>query len=204
MKKQFLYIFMLALLAMLVGFSVFSFLNKNETKTANLAMDKKLKIIQNKAIQLQEPKEKVVEISVQDIFEVEEIPQFKEENLAKKERELEMQNRILDQLQTRMDFIYRQSKKINTPKGILQSFQKMKYEDVFLCDMKENTLYGTNDIEDINARSIKLEQIQKVAKHKEGFIVSDVEKKGTKRYIYVKSLGLKDLYIGVDFYVNSM
>ena len=206
MKKQFIYIGLIVLFVMLIGFSIFSFLNKdNESKEVKNPIQKSIKIIKNPTLKLQVAKEKAIKINLDDIFQVEEITQSIENEviLNAQERDLELRVRIQEQLETRMDFIYRQCKKINTKKGILKKFQKMEYEDVFLSDMEGNTLYGSNDIEDINVRTIKLEQIQKVGKYGVGFIVSDVDRQGEKRYIYVKRLTLQNLYIGVEFYATS-
>ena len=205
MKKQFIYIGVVVSFIILLGFSIFSFLNEDEKKIDKLEIPKRVKIIENTLPKVNVP-QKAIEITLDDVFQVEEIPEILQETVALsiEDRELELQIRIQEQLETRMDFIYRQSKKINTKKGILKRFNKMQYEDVFLSDMKGNTLYGFNDKEDIHARTIKLEQIQKVGKYGEGFIVSDVDRQGEKRYIFVKSLALKDLYIGVEFYATSL
>jgi uncharacterized protein YcfL len=164
-----------------------------------------IKIIKSSAPVLKIPKKEAIEISIDDIFQVEEVPEIVEKVLvlSLEERELALRLKIQEQLETRMDFIYTESKKINTKKGILKKFQKMQYQDVFLSDMNGNTLYGSNDIEDINVRTIKLEQIQKVGKYGEGFIVSDLDRQGSQRYVYVKSLALKNLYIGVEFYATN-
>ncbi|MFT5660560.1 MAG: hypothetical protein ACI9TV_001202 [Sulfurimonas sp.] len=205
MKKQFIYIGVIVLFVMFLGFSIFYFWNEDTRQEKKYPMPKKIQIIKNTVPELKPHKEEAIEISMDDIFQVEEIHEIVEEAvvLSVQERELELKIRIQEQLETRMDFIYRQSQKINTKKSILQKFQKMQYEDVFLSDMEGNTLYGSNDIEDINVRTIKLEQIQKVGKYGEGLIVSDVDRQGNKRYIYVKSLALENLYIGVEFYATS-
>lgn len=205
MKKQFIYISIIVLFVMLLGFSIFSFLNKETTQKDKALTEKKIKIIKTSVPTLKIPKKEVIEISVDDIFQVEEIPEVVDKVLilSHEERERALRLRIQEQLETRMDFIYTECKKINTKKAILKRFEKMQYKDVFLSDMQGNTLYGSNDIEDINVRTIKLEQIQKVGKYGEGFIVSDLDRQGSQRYIYVKSLALKNLYIGVEFYARN-
>lgn len=211
MKKQFIYIGVIVLSVMFFGFSLFSFLNKEEPRVEKRPLPKKVEVIKNtppkvEVPKVEAPKEKAIEISMDDIFQVEEIPKIVEEVvvLSVQEREEEIRARVLEQLETRIDFIYRQTKKINTKKGILEKFEKMQYEDVFLSDMKGNTFYGSNDVEDIYARTIVLEQIQKVGKYGQGFIVSDVDRLGKKRYIFVKSLDLDNLYLGVDFYSTGL
>jgi hypothetical protein len=79
-----------------------------------------------------------------------------------------------------------------------------KNTKVFLVDYNGNILMGENSQEDINARTILLEEIQKVRRRGEGFIVSDVDTYGLKRYIHVKSLEMHKLFVGVDRYERNI
>lgn len=200
MKKQYIYIITIVLGIMIFGFSISYYMNYKEPLQKKRIIPEKIKIIKNVIKEPDVVKEKVTEISMDDIFEVEEVPQEVAIILSEKEKDRILQEQIQKQLKTRMDFIYKQCKAINTKKGITKKLQKMQYKDVFLSDLEGNTLYGSNDEEDIHARTIVLEEIQKLGKYGEGFIVSTVDVKGTKRYIFVKDLKLSNLFVGVDIY----
>jgi len=89
-------------------------------------------------------------------------------------------------------------------RAIKLELSKIRSESgIFLVDYKGNTLYGSNAKEDINARTILLEEIQKVRRRGGGYIVSDVDHRGGQRHIIVKDIGINKLFIGVDLYVNT-
>lgn len=96
----------------------------------------------------------------------------------------------------------RNSKKI-TNEIKLRLSQIKRDSEVFLVDYRGNTLFGANSQEDINARTILLEEIQKVRRRGGGYIISDIDLHGTKRHILVKDLGIYKLFIGADMYVNN-
>ncbi len=101
---------------------------------------------------------------------------------------------------------YKNKKKYYTAinKAIKLELSKIKSENgVFLVDFAGNTLFGSNSAEDINARTILLEEVQKVRRRGGGYILSDIDYKGTKRHIIVKDLGINKLFIGADLYVNK-
>ena len=65
--------------------------------------------------------------------------------------------------------------------------------------------YSGNQVGDINSsylvdglRAIPLEEIQKVRRHKEGYIKVESEKNAAIEYIYVKNLEMYQLYIGAS------
>lgn len=76
--------------------------------------------------------------------------------------------------------------------------EKETKENIFIANFKEETLYGSNSYKDINARTISLEEIQKVRRRDSGLIVSTIDVKPTKRYVYVRNLHFLDLYIGIN------
>jgi hypothetical protein len=197
MKKKYVYIVGIVLGVMFFGFTLFSFLNEDVEKKDARVIPKKLIIHNVKEIKAQEKKYlpgQTFEITK----ETEIIPKIKISTAEEKNKILE--DAIKEQLQERIDLLYKTCKKIDTKKGIQAEFKKMQYKDAFLANMHGNTLYGSNDTVDIYERSIVLEEIQKVGRHGGGFIVSNVAPEGTKRYILVKKLDIEDLFIGVDSY----
>ena len=197
MKKKYVYIVGIVLGVMFFGFTLFSFLNEDIEKKDARVIPKKLIIHNVKEIKAQEKKYlpgQTFEITK----ETEIIPKIKISTPEEKNKILE--DAIKEQLQERIDLLYKTCKKIDTKKGIQAEFKKMQYKDAFLANMHGNTLYGSNDTVDIYERSIVLEEIQKVGRHGGGFIVSNVAPEGTKRYILVKKLDIEDLFIGVDSY----
>lgn len=192
-----MYIVGIVLGVMFFGFTLFSFLNEDVEKKDARVIPKKLIIHNVKEIKAQEKKYlpgQTFEITK----ETEIIPKIKISTAEEKNKILE--DAIKEQLQERIDLLYKTCKKIDTKKGIQAEFKKMQYKDAFLANMHGNTLYGSNDTVDIYERSIVLEEIQKVGRHGGGFIVSNVAPEGTKRYILVKKLDIEDLFIGVDSY----
>jgi len=126
----------------------------------------------------------------------------------------ESQENIQKELQNTINIAFENAHKINkkqTKKQITNSIKsklaKMKYDStstpVFLVDYKGNTLLGSNSKVDMDARTIVLEEVQKVRRRGGGFITSRVDDSGTKRYILVKDLGINDLFIGTDLYVKA-
>lgn len=128
------------------------------------------------------------------------------------------QENIKKELQNTIDIAFENAHKINkkhskrkSKKQITDSIKselsKMKYDStstpVFLVDYKGNTILGSNSKVDMDARTILLEEIQKVRRRGGGFITSRVDESGTKRYILVKDLGINDLFIGTDIYVKA-
>lgn len=200
MKKQYIYIFSIVLGVMILGFSLAYYVNDGESLEEKRANPKKIRIIKNVIKEPSDIREKTAEISMDDVFAVEELPQEASVILSEEEKSKILQKQIQEQLEMKMHFIYKECKKINTKKGIQEKLQKKQYKDVFLSDLEGNTLYGSNDTEDIYARTIILEEIQKIGKYGKGFIVSNVDSKGTKRYIFVKDLELSNLFLGVDVY----
>ena len=197
MKKQYVYILSIVLGVMLLGFTLFSFLNEDTKEKDMRPIPKKITIHNVKEIEAEQkkyPPGQTFEITK----ETEVIPKIKISTAEEKYKILE--DAIKEQLQDRIDLLYTSCKNITTKKGLQTQFKKMQYKDAFLANMHGNTLYGTNDTIDIYARSIVLEEIQKVGKHGGGFIVSNVAPEGTKRYIMVKKLEVENLFIGVDIY----
>lgn len=208
MRKQFISILLIVGFVMGIGFSVFYLLNEEEKVVEKKPIPKRIKIIKNT---IQEPKIKStdkeeVEVKIEDIFAVEEIPENMPQiiNLNREEKNELRHQEIQEQLQIRMDDIYQKCQKFHTQKEITAKLQELNYEDVFLSDMHGDTYYGSNDTEDIYARTIILEEIQKVGKYGEGFILSSVDSKGMKRYIFVKDLKVKKLFLGVEIYTDEV
>ena len=135
MKKQYIYIITIVLGVMILGFSFSYYINDEEPLQKKRPIPERIKIIKNVIKEPVVKKEKVTEISMDNIFEVEEIPQEVEIILSEEEKDSILQKEIQARLETRMNFIYKQCKTINTQKGIQQKFQKMQYEDVFLSDL---------------------------------------------------------------------
>jgi len=204
MVKQFISIILIVGFVMIGGFSLFSYLNDEEEVQDKRPIPKRLKIIKNTIHVPEASPKKNIEVQIDDIFQVEEVPEILEETvvLNSNEKEEIITQEIHAQLQNRMNVIYKQSKVINTKRGIKAKFNQMRYEDVFLSDMKGNTFYGSNNVEDIDARTILLEEIQKVGKHGGGFIKSTIDYEGTSRYILVKDLELDGLFVGVEIYTR--
>lgn len=202
MKKRFIRIIAIVLAVMFLGFSFFSFLNEEERAVDKGLIPKRITIKPVKEIDtveiLQNP---VLEVSGEELFQVEEIPEAAV--VSDKEKDEILRDKIFEQLEMKMHFVYNKCKKINTQKGIVRMLNETQYADVFLSDFHGNTFYGSNDKEDINARTIILEEIQKVRKYGGGFIVSEVDHRGTKRYILLKNLELNDLFLGVDIYSKA-
>ena len=192
-----MYIVGIVLGVMFFGFTLFSFLNEDVEKKDARVIPKKLIIHNVKEIKAQE-KKYLPGQTFAITKETEIIPKIKISTAEEKNKILE--DAIKEQLQERIDLLYKTCKKIDTKKGIQAEFKKMQYKDAFLANMHGNTLYGSNDTVDIYERSIVLEEIQKVGRHGGGFIVSNVAPEGTKRYILVKKLDIEDLFIGVDSY----
>jgi len=92
-------------------------------------------------------------------------------------------------------------------KSLKQEFSLMRNDfnetDIFLVDYSGDTLYGSNHYPDADARTIVLEEVQKVRRRGGGFIVSKLNAEGMIRYILVKDLGFRDLFIGVNFISTS-
>jgi len=193
MKKQYIYIFIIVLAVMVFGFFVFNFLEGPKDLQDKGAFSKKLKIIQNTGEETDRIREKGLHVHVDDIFQV-------EKKLAEEEKNKILEQEIRAQLEDRIRVIFQDSKDIKTKKNIQKKFETMQYKDAFLADLDGNTFYGKNNAKDMDARSITLEQIQKVGRYGHGLIVSRVDNEGTKRYIFVKSLGFSRLFIGVDTY----
>jgi hypothetical protein len=183
------------------GYLLFSSLNTKAT-SPNVSTENKKLIIKSAEILPPPPsREKVEEISMKDIMAVEEVPEIVEQKPTN-EKEQMFELSIEQQLEQRMEFVYEECKRINTKKGIIKKLKTKKYKDVFLANFSGDTLYGKNDVEDLNARTIVLEQIQKVRKHGKAFLISDVSYDGEKRYMLVKNLELDNLYLGVEIYSN--
>lgn len=92
-------------------------------------------------------------------------------------------------------------KSIRDIKYILSKLNnKLHSTDVFLANYRGDTLYGSNNKEDVEARTIILEEIQKVRRRGIGYIVSTIDSQGTKRHILVQDLGMHQLFIGVNLY----
>ena len=197
MKKQYVYILSIVLGVMFLGFSLFSFLNEDTEEKDLRPIPKKLIIENVKEIKAEQKKDFPAK-AFESIKEKETTPEIKLSTVEEKNKILE--DAIQEQLQERMDLLFKACKKIDTKKAIQAEFKKMQYKDAFLANMHGNTLYGSNDTIDIYARSIVLEEIQKVGRHGGGFIVSNVAPEGTKRYILVKKLEVENLFIGVDSY----
>ena len=193
MKKQYIYIMTIVLIVMVSGFLIFSFLEEPKESEDKRVLPKRLKIIQNPLNGIDRIKEKGPSVRVEDIFKPKKVLSEEETNKILKEE-------IRTQLEKRISSIFKECENIKTKKSMKKKFQTMQYNDAFLADLNGNTLYGKNNTEDMDARSIALEQIQKVGRNGEGFIISRVDDKGTKRYILVKGLGFSRLFIGVDTY----
>ena len=175
-----------------------------------------------KKIELEEDtlaKDEVQEPSVvQEIIEVEEevieiepmmvevvSPAF---DMMQTPREDERSDAIRKELFEELDKLYAYCDTLQSPKQnkkkFLQDLEKFTLTSIdktfFVADFEGNTLLGSNSYEDIDGRSIVLEQIQQVRKNDQGFLVSDIDGEGLKRYMAVKNLEKKRLYIGVDIF----
>ncbi|MDQ7044495.1 MAG: hypothetical protein Q9M32_01080 [Sulfurimonas sp.] len=137
-------------------------------------------------------------------IEVIQMPQVKA--LSKQEMQKQRENVVKWQLEEKMKSVYastikiydkEKSKKENI-KNIKANLQRYTQTNVFLASYYEKTLYGKNDYKDKDARTIVLEEIQKVRRRGGGFIVSSLDAKAQKRYILVKDLGVLELYIGIN------
>jgi len=131
---------------------------------------------------------------------------------------------IKNDLKTRVDlayesakYIYDKYKNTNSKKDIKNRIRdallKMSFNDkknyIFISSFDGNSiLSGSRNSKnenllnyiDADGRSIVLEEITKVRKHKEGFIKSKDPKDGNLKTIYVKNLGFYDWYIGSSIY----
>ena len=131
---------------------------------------------------------------------------------------------IRDELKRRVDrayetavFIQNKYKKMKNSKNIRQriedAIEHMVYNDkknhIFMMDTQGNSILSGKykfksknilDFEDVDGRSIILEEIQKVKKHGEGFLRSRFSKDGSWQVIYVKDLGFNNLFIGSTVY----
>jgi len=104
----------------------------------------------------------------------------------------------------------------NIKERIVDALGSMQYGEnknyVFITDYRANSiLLGTQNIDknslasymDADYRSIVLEEIQKVRRHKEGFLNSCDAKTHEKEIILVKDLGALDWFIGTSIKLNT-
>lgn len=200
MKKQYIYIITIVLGVMFLGFTLFSILNESEEVQKETGLTpKKLLINSVKEIKTGDDSRKKKlddDVNISKVIEDTRLAAITEKNRL-------LEESIKQELGKRVDLLYKACENIETKQGLVSKLQELKYKDVFLADMHGNTLYGSNDAKDIYARSIVLEQIQKVGRYGGGVIVSNVAPVGTKRYIVLKKLEVKNLFIGVDKYSQS-
>lgn len=151
--------------------------------------------------------EKEKSVKTLKVHNVKEITSPKALGMTQEEKKQSTNNKIQWELESKMQTICdavnlahdTKFNKTKSLKAIHKVLDTINDKNVFLANYKEKTLYGTNDYEDYNARTIVLEEIQKVRRRKEGFIMSQLDAKGTTRYVYVKNLDIHDFYLGINF-----
>jgi len=210
-NKQFRFIIGVVFLVMLAGFSFFYFLESDKPPKDNVLSAQKM--ITNPDLKkvkktVSQKEDEVLEKKSDDVIEVE--PMMFEVVEPVKEifvtRNEEKDQKIKSMLQVELEKFYDYCQITFTSKSSKRSIKEKLSQfqcdsrevDSFLVDYNGNTLVGKNDHEDIDSRTIVLEQIQQVRKNGEGFIVSRIDHNGLKRYIFVKNLDIQELYIGVD------
>jgi hypothetical protein len=167
-----------------------------KTKKFEIAKTKKLELIKYKEIY----KEKLNEIFIN-----------RKKDLEKKiQRELKYKVNLAYELANQIYTKYKNKRTKHEIKEMIKfSLSKMAYEYdndyIFITDFNGNSiLKGSQKIDtnnlaaylDMDARSIVLEEIQKVKKRGEGFLYSSVSNSYDKEIIYVKNLGFYDWFIG--------
>ncbi len=136
-----------------------------------------------------------------------------------------IQDSIEDELKARVElayesatYIYEKYKKTNSKNDIKNRIKDAlsKMSDnknyIFISSFSGDSILsgsrGTKDknllgYTDADGRSVVLEEITKVRKHKEGFIKSTDPKNGRLKSIYVRNLGFYDWYIGSSIYKDK-
>ena len=198
MKKQFIYIIVIVLLTLVFGFSVFFYFDSESKQTQKQPLPQRTveNVLEKKDDILTRTQEKIEVLS----------------SPKKKKQTFLTQEVIVSDLQKKIDKAFNHCQNLEKSKQVQASIKKelvklaldLNNTNIFLVDYDGNTLLGENSKEDVGARTIVLEQIQKVRRHGEGFIVSNVNHDGLKRYIMVKNLDMNELFIGVDRYERNV
>ncbi len=168
------------------------------------------KKIQTAKLQLQKQKQKAQKI----VSQLDRLLQKKNKEIQENIR-LKLKQKVLT-ASKRAQFIYdryqnKQSNKeriISIVKNIVVDSQNSLFITNFAGD---SILLGPQGVDktklnfymDADARSIILEELQKVRKHTSGFLESDFYTKGSKYIIYVQDLKMFDMFIGSMASVSS-
>ena len=127
--------------------------------------------------------------------------------LSREEKEEQKNKTMQWKLEDKMKVVYKicidnydeNKSKEEVLASIFAQLETLQDVDVFIANYHEKTLFGSNDYPDVHARTIVLEEIQKVRRRGTGFIVSDIDLKGKKRYVLVRNLEVLELYVGINF-----
>jgi len=95
--------------------------------------------------------------------------------------------------------------------ALLEIVYNDKNEYIFITNYKANAVLSGSHLKeedislylDADNRSVVLEEIQKVRRHKEGYIYSNRSDTGEKEIVFVKDLGFYDWYIGSSVLVQT-